>query len=260
MNKLDEKRVLLVFILLAAVSILGVVFNYFSNLVVSNNQNNTEQVKQSDDENIKINGTDYNSLEYKKGVVDDVFKILSVLHFTSLFDIPTSNDKDKFLYNELQESMNDVNKLKNVTYIAQNLQNSKDELTSTTGLVLNTTLTSLINSNNLWIAYLRGVDIDTVNVSEFQHQLAKFNSSAHDAYLKLAEGMSLFPMIVINFSNENGDENTIDVSLRDYFLNKIESNFSEAFTADDEFYKETKTRQAVVVIVRNYKEYLTSKK
>jgi hypothetical protein len=40
---------------------------------------------------------------------------------------------------------------------------------STMGLVLNVTVTQLISSHTVWIDYLRGVDVNTTDLSEFQY-------------------------------------------------------------------------------------------
>lgn len=194
--------------------------------------------------------------DYKKTSIDDVLHILYVIHLSYLTDISTSKDSNLFIMNELQEAMNDRNKLNNLLYRSESLKESKDQLISVTGLSLNATLLSLINSHDVWIQYLRGVDINTVNVSEFQYQLANFQSSTHDAYLKLAEGVSLFPMIVVNFSEEGGEENNVDEDLKNYFIGQMNDKFDEILIENQTFYKETKTRYTVPIIIENYKEFL----
>jgi hypothetical protein len=195
-------------------------------------------------------------IEQKKAAIDSVLQGLYALHAVSLMDENASDNSDMFIYNELQESLNDINKLKALSYRVDELKKSDDQLISVTGLTIETTALALINSSNKWITYLRSIDLDTLEIPEFQYQMALHQSSNHDAYLTLIEGASLFPMIAVNMSDSEG--NKMNPELQNYFKDKIESLFKDAFIEDDLFHAETNNRYAVIVLVRNYKEFLNS--
>src|SRR3989338_4271104 len=189
--------------------------------------------------------------------VDDTLDVLMRIHYVSTIDKPPSGP-DSVILDQLQESMNDLNKLKGLVYKAETLSKSQNEIIATTGLVLNVSVLELINAYSGWIEYLRKVDINNVGVSEFQYQLALFQTSTHDTYLKLVEGASLLPMITVQFAKEDGGKNSIDEDLKNHFVSKIDDLFGDILIADDLFHKETNSRYAIAVLIRNYKNFFTS--
>jgi hypothetical protein len=192
-----------------------------------------------------------------KAELDLVLGVLLTLHHVSLTDAPPSSP-ETVIVEELQESMNDLNKLKRLRITTENLSASKNEIISTTGRVLDMSTLGLILAYEKWIEYLRGVDINTLQVSEFQYQLALFQSSTHDVYLNLVEGASYLPMIVVKFSDNADESNTIDENLRDHFVAKTDRLFGDILIDDDRFYEKTKNRYAIAVLIRNYKEFFSS--
>ncbi len=194
------------------------------------------------------------SEEAIKNQVGNILDVLMRIHYVSLIEkAPTS--PDSVIIDELTESMNDLNKLKGLLFKTEELSKSGNEIISTTGLATKVTTLSLIQSYNSWIQYLRSVDINDVNLSEFQYQLALFQSSTHDAYLTLVEGAPLLPMITVEFAKEENQKNTINEDLKNYFLTKIDDLFDDILVDDDAFYQETKNRYAIAVLIRGYKEF-----
>jgi len=189
--------------------------------------------------------------------VDDTLDVLMRIHYVSTTDKPLSGP-DSVILDMLQESMNDLNKLKGLVYKTEILSKSQNEIIATTGLVLNVSVLELINAYSGWIEYLRKVDINNVGVSEFQYQLALFQTSTHDTYLKLVEGASLLPMITVQFAKEDGGKNSIDEDLKNHFVSKIDDLFGDILIADDLFHKETNSRYAIAVLIRNYNNFLIS--
>lgn len=189
--------------------------------------------------------------------LDETLNVLLRLHHISLEDIPKS-DPNRVILDELQESMNDVNKLKGLKYQTETLSKSQNELIATTNFALDVSVLQLIGSYEKWIEYLRSVDIYDINVSEFQYQIALFQTSTHDVYLRLVEGASLLPMIVVQFAEDDGANNTVDEELRDHFSTKIDELFGDVLIADDLFHKETNNRYAIAVLIRNYKNFFIS--
>jgi len=189
--------------------------------------------------------------------VDDTLDVLMRIHYVSTIDKPPSGP-DSVILDQLQESMNDLNKLKGLVYKAETLSKSQNEIIATTGLVLHISVLELINAYSGWIEYLRKVDINNIDLAEFQYQLALFQTSTHDTYLKLVEGASLLPMITVQFAKEDGGENSINGDLRNHFIAKIDELFGDILIADDLYHKETKNRYAVAVLIKNYKNFFIS--
>jgi hypothetical protein len=132
---------------------------------------------------------------------------------------------------------------------------SKNKIINTTGEVINLSARSLVKSYETWINYLRGVDINNINVPEFQYQLVSFNSSTHDVYLTLIENASLLPMITVKFAEEEGGQNSINEDLKQFLLMKIDQKFSDILKDDDVYHKKTSNRYAVAVLIRGYKDF-----
>ncbi len=194
------------------------------------------------------------SEEQIKESIDSSLVTLLKIHNISQKDIETV-DPNSLIIDMLQESMNDVNKLNRVLSDTDSLVKSENKVISTTGMSLNVTAKSLITSYTSWIQYLRTVDINNLDVKEFQYQLSLFQTSTHDAYLNLIEGASLLPVVVINFENENAS-GTVNLVLKNYFSTRIDELFKDILIEDDRYHLETKNRYTVAVIIREYKKFL----
>lgn len=190
-----------------------------------------------------------------KNQLDEVLSALRYFHYISVNDKELDNPNTVVL-DVLTEAMNDLNKLKYLQIKTQNLDKSSNEAVSITGLSIKTSVQLMIPIYESWIQYLRGVDINNVSVSEFQYQTAKFNTSTHDIYLKLVENSSLLPFATIEFG-ESGAQNIVNEDLKAHFLAKIDELFADIFADDDQFYRETKNKYAVAVLVRGYKDFYT---
>lgn len=191
------------------------------------------------------------------GELDTLLEVLMSIHYISLID-KTAETPETLIMTELQESMNDLNKLKGLLYQTESLSNSKNEIISVSGKTLHVSILKLIDIYNAWIIYLRGVDINNLDIAEFQYQISLFGTSTHDVYLNLAKGVSLVPMVSVEFAKEGG-ENVINQELKDHFLGKIDELFSDILIADDLSYKEKKIRYAIPVVVRGYKNFFSEK-
>jgi hypothetical protein len=201
---------------------------------LNKDSNDTEVLKSSASE------TSFISDDEMKDQLDEILTALMHFHYISVDDKELDNP-DTFILDMLSEAMNDLNKLKSLQVKTQNIEKSPNEVIATTGFVIKTSSQLMIPAYESWIQYLRGVDANNVSVSEFQYQLAKFNSSTHDVYLKLVEGSSLLPMVTVVFG-ENGAQNTVNEDLKTHFLAKIDELFDDIFADDDQFYRETKNR------------------
>lgn len=214
--------------------------------------NNKAEVKQEVDiqpEKIELE----NSLERD---VASILETMAAIHYISL-DEGNSTNPDTFIMDELTEAMNDINKLERVVQKSEIIRESDNQIISTSGLVLNVTALNLIEAYNNWVTYVRTVNIESVDVNEFQYQYALFGTETHDAYLKLSEGLVLLPMVTVEFG-ENGEENTINQELVNVFLENIDLLFSDILIENDLYYEETGLRNVIPVIIDTYLEFFGS--
>ncbi len=242
MEKLKEYKGLIVVILIIVAIVIFTSKNKKPKEIINNNQPESSALSE------KMTDEDINN------EIDSTLETLMTIHYVSVIE-KQSNDPNSVILDELQESMNDLNKLKGVMYKAESLSSSKNEIISTTGLALKVTILSLEKSYGSWIEYLRSVDMNNADLSEFQYQLALFGTSTHDAYLKLMEGASLLPMITVEFAKEEGKENTINENLKSHFLSKIDDLFKDILVDNEKYYKETKNRYAVAILIQNYIDF-----
>ena len=202
--------------------------------------------------------------EYKKNImtddeltkeeISDTLQILYKIHYISINDYQ-SEDPNRIIADELLEAMNDVNKLKQLVLTTEKLMKSKNDAIATTGLALDVTSKNLIIPYEAWIKYLRGVTIETVELSEFQYQHSLFISTTHDSYLLLAEGVSLLPMVTINFAKDDKSKNEFNNELKDYFVTTMNNIFKDVLIEDTKFHQETGMSNVVPVIIKNYQNF-----
>lgn len=186
--------------------------------------------------------------------VDEILDILMRLHYISLRDREIENP-ESLIAVESEEAMNDVNKLRNLKYRTEPLVKSGNLAINTTALSLDVSVASLIDVNNKYISFLRGIDISNINVPEFQYQITLFRTSSHDIYMRMAEGVSLLPMITVEFADNEGEQNKINDQIKNHFLLVIDNKFNEILAKDEVYYKETKLRNVVPVIINGYKSF-----
>lgn len=224
------------------------------------------EFKSSDKEGVKTNPSvtqdsdlPLNSLSNDEIMtkLDDILDVLLRIHYISLNE--TENDLTNPIASQLQEGLKDVNALNKLLYKTDELAKSQNKFIDTTGLVIGVTIKSLLITYNNWITYLRGINVNTVDVSEFQYQLTLFHTSANDAYLTMAENVQLLPMVAVAFSKDENGVNGINEEIKKHFLEKIDSLFNHILIEDDRYHKETKLRYVVPVIINSYKEFFITK-
>ena len=244
---MKKDKLNLIAILIVIVTILGGI--YLSKSNGENSQINTQE------ENTSIKGG--MSDEEINLELDNLLGILMNIHYISITDT-TSSDPSTVILDELQEAMNDKNKLERLQYKLEPLMKSENEVINVTAFATETTRVILIQAYEKWIEYLHGFDITNPDISEFQYQLALFGSSTHDAYLLFVEGASMLPVVAVEFKGEDGSENTINENIKNHFLSKIDELFSDIFIENEKFYKETGNRYAIPLLVQGYKDFFNS--
>lgn len=238
-------------ILVGAAVIIGIAY-------IFNNPNQDTDSRKTGEEFTPLSIAAAENKESIEDQLDSTLDVLMRIHYVSLTDKQASSP-ESVIVDELTESLNDLNKLKGLTYKTEELSKSSNEVIATTGLVLKVSVLSLIKTYETWTQYLRGFDINNADIAEFQYQLALFQSSTHDTYLSLVENATLLPMVVVEFANTEGEENSIDKELKEYFLAKIDEKFSDILVDNDTFYAKTKNRYAIAVLVDGYKDFLSGK-
>ena len=189
--------------------------------------------------------------------LSSMLEVLARLHHISVVDVAPESP-DEMIIIELQEAMNDMHKLDGLQHRIEPLVQSPDEIIKTTAMVIEVTRLALIEAYNNWIQYLREFDLYDIDVSEFQYQLALFQSSTHDAYLQLVEGASLLPFIAVEFAENEGEENVVKDQIMTHFISEIDRLFSDIFVDNENFYQETGNRYAVAFLVEGYKDFFSS--
>jgi len=192
--------------------------------------------------------------ETKKGEISEVLEILSTLHFVSLDNTPESDTVSLFIYNETKEAMDDINRLEKISYRIENLKKSNTEIVSLSGLLLQGVTLTLVDSMSVWRDYLRTVD-ENADMSEYQYQSALLQSSIKDSYLTMIEGMNLFPVILVEFAEEE-EEGTINKELETHFRSEIDRLFTDHIIDNNTFYEETGLRYSTIILIEGYIELL----
>jgi len=188
-------------------------------------------------------------------MLDILYELYFVTQDYSATDYTSTNE---LLMSLLTETMNDKNRLDKLILRNESLSEHPNELIKATGMVLNLGITHLSNSHAELINYIRAEDAENPSLSEFQYQLAKMQTDNKDAFFSIIEGTALFPYILIEFSESENENNKSKISdeNRKMLISKIDDKFDNAFLEEDKWYEETANRNAVLLIVRNYREFL----
>lgn len=189
-----------------------------------------------------------------KSQLNDILLVLQGLHYLSVSD-PLDEHTQTPILDILKEAMDDRNKVKNLVDKIHPLTKSGNKIIATTALAIGASNLELIKIYDSWVEYLRGVDQLNVNIAELQYQIALFGSSTHDVYLRLVENSSLLPMVAVDFSESESTQNQINQNIKSYFVARIDELFSDIFIENEKFYKETKNRYAIAILVQSYKDF-----
>lgn len=155
------------------------------------------------------------------------------------------------------DAIKDKKDLEDLLYKVAQMKQYKSQVVSTTGLVLEVSIQELINAYTSWIAYLRTVDENSVEINEFQYQLANFHATNKQTFMKLYEGTSLYPFLFINLGEEGEADNTWNISedSKTEIVSEIDRLFADVFVRDEKSYEETETRNVIVLIVKALREF-----
>lgn len=155
------------------------------------------------------------------------------------------------------ETLKDKADMESLLLKVNKMKTSNVDVISTTGLVIEMTLQQLIKSHTEWAQYLRTVNEDTVEIAEFQYQMASFNSQNKQAFMSLGENTALYPGVFFNLSEEENTPGTWKLSeeSKNEILLEIDRLFADIFIEDEKNYEATQTHNVVVFIVKNLRGY-----
>lgn len=180
-------------------------------------------------------------------------EVLQRLYYINQDDSPDdAENTSALLIIMTTEALKDQNNLKRLLFTTNEMQDSKIVGASVTASVVGVTVESLIAANEEYIQFLRSVDESTLDIAEFQFQVALFQSSTKDAYMFMAEKTQLFQVTFfqLNDDPELAGEWRISDKSRQDLVNEIEMRFSDIYIEADGLYTVNQTRDVTVYLVR----------
>jgi hypothetical protein len=72
----------------------------------------------------------------------------------------------------------------------------------------------------------------------------------------MIEGMNLFPVILVEFAEEEEEEGTINKELETHFRSEIDRLFTDHIIDNNTFYEETGLRYSTIILIEGYIELL----
>ena len=249
--------------------ILAVIAIIVCTIIFISNDNKTKQITANitdPDEVAKTNSIQneptYGNLTEKQ-IIDYTFELLNIfyrLYYVTQDDSDEAGTDSEFVMSMLTENMNDKNKLEDLSLRSQALAETNDKVVSLTGMSLFLGVTALSESHQSFVDYLRSVNTDDVDLAEFRYQMALFQSKNKDAFNTIIEGTAMYPYVFIKFSENEDEGGTIALSEegQQKVLTEIDRLFGDIFVEDEQWHTETGNRNAVVIIVQNYRNFLTS--
>lgn len=258
-------------IILLMVVVLLVLLSIFAGLVlIAENKREKVQTIQTDRIAVEQQGEDTssddenNSYVSEREIISTTEEILNILNEIYYFTQDTSTDNDTtvsgLMMSLLTESMQDKNRLDKLLPRASKLAEHPNQAIAATGMGLFVGISELSKHQEVFIDYIRNEDVEDPSLSEFQFQMAQMQTENKDSFFTIIEGTSLYPYVFIEFSENEGESNRARLSEqgRKLLLNSITSKFSESFAEEDIWHEETGNRNAILLIVKNYKEFLES--
>lgn len=234
------------------------VWFFVTNQEVSNEPKEVEaeMVQKVDATNSQVDDDYFNEeelVEFTKSYIG----VLQRLYYINQDDSGDADSITGLVVSMLTEAMKDRNNLQNVLYKTEEMQKSNILGASVTGLVVNVSVKQLIDAHNDYIAYLRGVDEMTVELAEFQYQIAQFQSSTKSAYLSMVENTGIFPLTFLKLNNDPDipGEWRISEASRAEIVNEIDLRFGDIFVADAKKYEGQGMRDTTVYMVQSLRDF-----
>lgn len=205
---------------------------------------------------------EYKNLSHEKivPISKEVLSILHRLYFISIDDSDESGYEtdSQLIVAWLTDAMKDKNALDQLIPRANELTKDSNDVVRTTAMALTGGMMKLSMSQDTFIKFLRTADPNEPNIAEFQYQVALFGTSNKDAFLSIVEGTALFPYIYLDMEDTDVSDFVISPEEKKEIIDEIDRLFGDIFIDDDKEHELTGNRNAVVVIVRNYRKFIAS--
>lgn len=244
----------------------AVVSNFFESGEPSNSQNsyipNTSTSDSASKNSLasseKSTDSDYFNEDEIIDFTKSYIQVLQRLYYINQDDSFDGEDVSGLVMSMTTEALNDKNNLEKLLLTTNELKSSKIMAASVTGLVLDTSIRQLIVTHDEYIKFLRGVDELTIDLAEFQYQMALFQSGTKKAYMSMAENTAIFPIVYFKLSDDPNTPGTwriSDVSKKE-ILSEIDLRFADIFKEADAQHELTQTLDVTVYMVRALKDFI----
>lgn len=250
--------------------VIGMVLTFFiftTGLVLLKTMSSTEtQPNQKVTETERSEEEEANPYVSEDEIVQITNELLDILYevYFATQDYSSEDDSSTsgLMMSLLTETMQDKNRLDNLLPRVEKLSRNQNKAIGTTGMALYTSIISLSHNHDVLIKYIRAEDVSNPSLSEFQFQLAQFQTENKDSFFTLVEGTALYPYVFLEFAKDDSEKNKSRVSekTRLLLISNIDTKFNNAFLEEDIWNEETGNRNAVLLIVRKYREFLVGLK
>jgi len=191
-------------------------------------------------------------------VVKEFVAIYHQLYFITQDDSPEAETAIGILNSFLTEAMSDKNKLERLVPRISTLSNHESLPVRANGIALLSGVNQLINAQNSYLTFLRSVDVDNVDMSEFQYQISLLQTESKDAFFTIIEGSSAMNIAYMDYTARVGDDIPILIgkTSRAELLAEIDRLFNDIFIEHVQWNQETGFVNAPVSIVEQWREWI----
>jgi len=192
--------------------------------------------------------------------VKEFINIYHQLYYITQDDSPEAQSDTAIIMSFLTEALSDKNKLERLLPKIITLSEHPNLLVRANGMSLLSGVNKLINAQNNFIVFLRGVDPAKANVAEFQFQMSLLGSESKDAFFTIIEGSSSMNMAYLDFGSRTDDMTPLLIGKESQkeLLSEIDRLFADIFIEHKQWNKETGFVNAPVSIVEEWRDWISS--
>lgn len=194
---------------------------------------------------------------------DEILDILDQLYYITQ-DTTSSVEPDTtsaLIIQMITESLTDKSTINGLIPRAQRLSESKNEVVNTVGIGLLAGLTGLSKAEDDMAQFLRTVDPMYPDLAEFQYQIAAFSSAQKEVFKMISISAGQLPILFWEGAESENPTGPIPYRIsketRQHILSKINSLFADDIVADERNHELTGSTNAVIFIVKSYRDSLT---
>jgi len=189
---------------------------------------------------------------------DQFLDILYTLYFISLDESGEPETEYELLLSMMEETLNDKRKLESLRIPVAQFSSSKSELVTNIGQAIDFSLASLVDNHASFSDYLRTVDSQDIDLTEFGYQMTSFSSNNKGAFDTLNQASLLLPYIWLDLAKEEDaiSEWAISEESRMALILKIEDMFGDILKEDAINHEMTGNTNSVAFIISTYLDFL----